>query len=88
MKVTFKDSRNRIRQYDTEKGAVSGITAREVVKKYGMVVYRFFGSDKTDYTAKVEKSKIHSDLYNVFIDGEFIFKSDDINEIFNTFLQW
>lgn len=88
MIVTFKDSRNIIRKYDTKKGTTSGINAREVVKKYGLVIYRFIGSDKTDYTAKVEKSKIHSDLYNVFVDGELIFKSDDINEIFNTFLQW
>ena len=89
MKVFFTDKKTGTTHgYDAKKGTASSITGRAVLRKCGKVIYRWVYSDGTKYTAKIEKSDIYKDTYNVFIDDEWIFKSDDIDEIFNTFLQW
>ena len=89
MKIFFTDKKTgREYGYDAQKGTTSSFTGRAVLRKYGKVIYRFVYSDGTKYTARIEKSKIYKDTYNVFIDNEWTFKSDDIDEIFNTFLQW
>jgi hypothetical protein len=88
MKYFFTDKKGIRHGYDPTKGTTSGITGRAVLRKCGKVTYRWIDSDGWKYVAKIEKSKIYKDTYNVFIDNELIFKSDDVDEIFNTFLQW